>query len=51
MTNAGHIQKKMSEMQNSEAISEVFGKLVSGRAGYNAVIEVSKPSQKCCQCS
>ena len=47
MTDAKSIQKKMSEMQNSENISDLFGKLVSGRKGYKAVIEVSKPAPKC----
>lgn len=47
MSNASHIQKKMTEMQNSDSISNLFGQLVSGKKGYKAVIEVSKPAPKC----
>jgi hypothetical protein len=47
MVNAGHMQKQMNEMQNSDSISSLFGQLVSGKKGYKAVIEVSKPSPKC----
>ena len=50
MVDAGNIQKRMNEMQNSEAIQNIFGKLVSGKLGYKAVIEVTKPTPKCSQC-
>jgi len=50
MANANNIQKQMNEMQNSESISELFGKLVSGKSGYKTVIEVSKPPLKCEKC-
>jgi len=46
------IQKRMNEMQNNEAqIQELFGKLVSGKLGYKAVIEKNKPTPKCSGCS
>lgn len=47
MTDPSHIQKKMHEIQSSDQIQDLFGKLVSGRKGYRAVIEVSKPAPKC----
>jgi rRNA maturation endonuclease Nob1 len=47
MVDAKSMQKKMTEMQNSDSIADLFGKLVSGRKGYKAVIEVSKPAPKC----
>lgn len=51
MVDAGSIQKKMNQIQNSESIQDLFGQLVSGRKGYKAVIEVSKPAPKCSKCS
>lgn len=33
------IQKRMQEIQQSEDVAANFGKLISGRAGYKAVIE------------
>ena len=48
---ASDIQKKMNELQNSDNISDLFGQLVSGRKGYKAVIEVSKPAPKCNKCN
>jgi len=50
MTNASHVQRQMNELQNSAQIQELFGKLVSGRSGYKAVIEVTKPAPKCSKC-
>ena len=47
MADAGFMQKKMNEIQSSDQIQELFGKLVSGRKGYKAVVEVSKPLPKC----
>ena len=42
------IQKRMLEIQGNESqIQELFGKLVSGKSGYKAVIEKSKPIEKC----
>ena len=41
------LQKRMNEIQNSEQIQELFGKLVSGKSGYKAVIDKTKPPLKC----
>ncbi len=49
MVDADSVQKKMQEMQDSENIADLFGKLVSGKEGYKTVIEKSKPIKKC-QC-
>lgn len=51
MVNPNSIQKKMHQLQNSEQIQDLFGKLVSGKSGYKAVIEVNKPVQKCSNCN
>ena len=50
MVNASHMQTQMNNIQNSESIADLFGKLVSGRSGYKAVIEVSHPAPKCPSC-
>ena len=44
------IQKRMTEIQNSEQIQDIFGKLVSGKSGYKAVIVKDKPAIKCSGC-
>lgn len=44
---AGSVQKRMDEIQNSEQIQDLFGKLVSGKSGYKAVIDKTKPVPKC----
>ena len=44
------LQKRMIEIQNSEQIQDLFGKLVSGKSGYKAVIEINKPAPKCSSC-
>jgi len=45
------LQKRMSDIQNSEeAIQEMFGRLVSGKKGYKAVIETKKIPPKCVRC-
>jgi len=41
------IQKYMVEIQNSDKIKELFGRLVSGKSGYNTVIVKDKPTEKC----
>ena len=48
---ASSVQKRMNDIQNSEQVADLFGKLVSGRAGYKAVIEKDKPVPKCSKCS
>lgn len=47
MVDAGSLQKKMNQIQSSDSIQDLFGQLVSGKKGYKAVIEVSKPLPKC----
>jgi Zn finger protein HypA/HybF involved in hydrogenase expression len=45
-------QKMQEEMQkNEEAISLAFGKLISGKAGYKAVIEKKPLVIKCRHCN
>ena len=50
MVNAGHMQNELNKIQNSDEIANIFGRLVSGKAGYKAVIEVSRPAPKCEKC-
>lgn len=47
---ASDIQRKMHQMQNSDDISSIFGKLVSGKSGYKAAIDVSRPAPRCKIC-
>jgi len=37
----------LREYQNDEVVSEIFGKLISGKAGYKAVIDKTKPPKQC----
>ena len=39
MTDANFIQKRMQELQNNDAVASAFGKLISGKSNYKAVIE------------
>ena len=48
---AKSVQKRMNEIQNSEQIQDLLGKLVSGRPGFKAVIDKSKPTPKCPKCN
>lgn len=43
-------QKRQEELQKNDAIALAFGKLVSGRAGYKAVIEKKPMILKCKHC-
>ena len=45
------IQKRMQEIQQNDAIANAFGKLVSGKEGYKAVIEKKQVFLKCKNCS
>jgi len=47
MVDPKSMQKKMQEIQSSDTIADLFGQLVSGKKGYKAVIEVSRPAPKC----
>jgi rRNA maturation endonuclease Nob1 len=44
-------QKVQEELQKNDAIAAAFGKLVSGKAGYKAVIEKKPMVLKCHHCS
>lgn len=47
---ANFIQKRMNELQQNDAVADAFGKLISGRAGYRAVIEKKHIPVKCKHC-
>ena len=51
MTDATEMQNRLSKIQNSEEISDLFGRLVSGKPGYKATIDKNKPIQKCSSCN
>lgn len=52
MVEPGSMQKNLNNLQkNEDTIASIFGKLVSGKAGYKAVIEKSKPQLRCSKCS
>lgn len=42
--------RRQEEMQNSSDLQDIFGKLVSGKSGYKAIIEKSKPIIRCSHC-
>lgn len=44
---ANYIQQRMAEMQKSEDLSNIMGKLLSGKSGYKAVIEKKIVQVKC----
>ena len=47
---ANYIQQRMSEIQESDELSKAMGRLLSGKAGYKAVIEKKKEVIKCTGC-
>ncbi len=47
MVEANYIQQRMAEMQKSEDLSNIMGKILSGRPGYKAVIETKPVIVKC----
>ena len=47
---ANNIQDRMHEIQKSDAILEAFSKIVSGKAGYKAIIEKKPMIIKCKNC-
>ena len=47
---ANYIQQRMEEMQKSEDLSNIMGKLLSGRPGYKAVIEKKVVKVQCTGC-
>lgn len=40
----------LREFQDSAQMQNILGKLVSGKSGYKAVIDKTKPIAKCQQC-
>lgn len=51
MVDATHMQKMMNQMQaEDDKMAELMGKILSGRPGYKAVIEKSRPPKKCTNC-
>ncbi len=44
------MQMRMQEMQQSGAFADVFGRLVSGKAGYKPVIEKKQEILMCKRC-
>lgn len=48
---ANFMQKRIQELQQSEDISSAFGKLISGKSGYKAVIEKKHIPIKCNNCN
>jgi hypothetical protein len=47
---AGFIQKRMNEMQQSEEFAATMGKILSGRPGYKPVVEKKYVPLKCKKC-
>lgn len=51
MGSPSEVQRQMNQLQSDkDKIANLFGKLVSGKAGYKAVVEVAKPLPKCEKC-
>jgi uncharacterized OB-fold protein len=47
---ANYIQQRMAELQKSEEMADVMGKLLSGKSGYKAVIEKKVIKVQCTSC-
>ena len=47
---ASYIQQRMAEIQRSEEMSNVMGKILSGKHGYKAVVEKKIIKVKCTGC-
>ena len=47
---ANFVQKRMQEIQNDESFLSAFSKIVSGKAGYKAVIEKKEIIIRCTSC-
>ena len=50
MTDANYIQQRMQEIQKDQSFASALGKILSGRAGYNQVIEMKEIPIKCASC-
>lgn len=48
---ANFMQKRMQEIQGDESFTSAFSKIVSGKAGYKAVIEKKHIPVKCKNCN
>jgi len=48
---ANSIQDRMNQLQQDESFSGVLGKLLSGRSGYNPVIEKKYVQKRCVNCN
>ena len=47
---ANYLQKRMEEIQNSGDLSDIMGKILSGKSGYKAVIEKKQIRVQCASC-
>jgi len=50
MTDANSIQRRMQEIQQSDDVALNFGKLISGKSNYKAVIEKKQIIINCRKC-
>ncbi|MDO8528786.1 MAG: hypothetical protein Q7S06_02755 [Nanoarchaeota archaeon] len=50
MSDVYNRQKVQEDLQKNDAIAMAFGKLVSGKVGYKAVIEKKPMVKKCTDC-
>lgn len=50
MTDPNFIQKRMNEIQRNEDFVNTYSKIISGKAGYRAVIEKKPVIIKCTGC-
>ncbi len=39
--------KDLRKYMDSEEVKDIFGKIISGRSGYNTILEKTKPIPKC----
>jgi hypothetical protein len=51
MVDANYMQERMQALQQNDGISDIFSKIVSGRAGYKAVIEKKHVPVICKNCN
>jgi len=52
MSDVHEMQKSLTRLQqDTEQISSIFAKLVNGKPGYKAVVEMKKEPQKCPKCN
>ncbi|MBI2630394.1 hypothetical protein HYW76_04805 [Candidatus Pacearchaeota archaeon] len=51
MADPHELQNNLNKIQNSDDIASLFGRIVSGKLGYKAVIDKNKPQVKCPSCN